>query len=416
MLTSPRLGLAYVAPQQAQKHVTVNESFRRLDALAQLAVTSASLSAEPLSPAEGEAYILPANHSGAAWGGFADGAIAAFQDGAWIEIAPAEGWRAWVADADQFVVFDGTAWIEISGGEAKAKFGVNTAPDPTNRLAVKSDAVLFSHDDVTPGSGDARIKVNKAASGATASHLFQSGFSGRAEFGLTGDDHFHIKVSPDGSTWKEPMVIAKETGFIGVNGASPALPLSISSAGVSAGSGPLMIEGEGNAERITIHSVGPNATPQFQGRAATGTLAAPAATSAGMRLFGLGGGGHDGANFVTSMAALIEMNADAAWTSTSHPTRISFRTTPSGSVASAGGTERMRITPAGYVGIGLTAPAVKLDIDGPVRVKSYAKAALPAASAGAGQIIFVSDEAGGAVLAFSDGTNWRRTTDRAVVS
>lgn len=34
----------------------------------------------------------------------------------------------------------------------------------------------------------------------------------------------------------------------------------------------------------------------------------------------------------------------------------------------------------------------------------------------AGRWVFVSDEAGGAVPAFSDGTNWRRVTDRAVVS
>jgi hypothetical protein len=30
--------------------------------------------------------------------------------------------------------------------------------------------------------------------------------------------------------------------------------------------------------------------------------------------------------------------------------------------------------------------------------------------------IFVTDETGGAVPAFTDGTNWRRCTDRAVVS
>lgn len=50
-----------------------------------------------------------------------------------------------------------------------------------------------------------------------------------------------------------------------------------------------------------------------------------------------------------------------------------------------------------------------------VTAESYTVATLPAATT-AGQIIFVSDEAGGAVIAFSDGTNWRRVTDRAVVS
>ncbi len=46
---------------------------------------------------------------------------------------------------------------------------------------------------------------------------------------------------------------------------------------------------------------------------------------------------------------------------------------------------------------------------------SYAKASLPSATT-AGRIIYVTNETGGAVLAFSDGTNWRRVTDRAIVS
>lgn len=45
---------------------------------------------------------------------------------------------------------------------------------------------------------------------------------------------------------------------------------------------------------------------------------------------------------------------------------------------------------------------------------SFTVAALPAVTVA--RMIYVSDEAGGAVPAFSDGTNWRRVTDRAVVS
>ncbi|MFQ5444503.1 MAG: hypothetical protein ACE5EK_07795 [Nitrospinales bacterium] len=40
----------------------------------------------------------------------------------------------------------------------------------------------------------------------------------------------------------------------------------------------------------------------------------------------------------------------------------------------------------------------------------------PVPPAGSPALIYVSDETGGAVPAFSDGTNWRRITDRAVVS
>ena len=62
--------------------------------------------------------------------------------------------------------------------------------------------------------------------------------------------------------------------------------------------------------------------------------------------------------------------------------------------------------------------------EGPLLIQGYDKAALPTASdwgdITAGQsftgLIFVSDDVGGAVLAFSDGTSWRRVTDRAVIA
>jgi hypothetical protein len=50
-----------------------------------------------------------------------------------------------------------------------------------------------------------------------------------------------------------------------------------------------------------------------------------------------------------------------------------------------------------------------------IKPGSYTVATLPTAT-GAGAIIYVSDEAGGATIAFSDNTNWRRVSDRAIVS
>lgn len=52
----------------------------------------------------------------------------------------------------------------------------------------------------------------------------------------------------------------------------------------------------------------------------------------------------------------------------------------------------------------------------PVLLREYTVAGVPTASLYEGGIIYVSDETGGATLAFSDGTNWRRVQDRAVVS
>jgi hypothetical protein len=47
---------------------------------------------------------------------------------------------------------------------------------------------------------------------------------------------------------------------------------------------------------------------------------------------------------------------------------------------------------------------------------SYTVATLPSASVNARCWIWVSNETGGATAAISDGTNWRRMTDRAIVS
>jgi hypothetical protein len=53
-------------------------------------------------------------------------------------------------------------------------------------------------------------------------------------------------------------------------------------------------------------------------------------------------------------------------------------------------------------------------IEGDLRTPTLAAANLPAD--GTRTLAIVSDEAGGAVLAFYDGADWRRVTDRAVVS
>lgn len=52
-----------------------------------------------------------------------------------------------------------------------------------------------------------------------------------------------------------------------------------------------------------------------------------------------------------------------------------------------------------------------------LKAASYTVSGAPsAATAGEGAIIYLSNESGGKVLAFSDGTAWRRVTDRAVIS
>ena len=216
--TTPKLHLPLIAAQQAQKHVTHNEALTTLDALVQASVKDRDLNAPPASPVEGDIYIVAASASGD-WAGH-EGELAEFRNGGWVFHAPREGWRVWVEDEDKLLAFDAAAWVNVTGGVQSlnpadgGKVGINTTADATNRLAVKSDAVLFSHDDVTPGNGSVQFKINKAAQDKTASLLFQDDWSGRAEVGLIGNDDFTFKVSADGATWHVGIVIDGGSGAV----------------------------------------------------------------------------------------------------------------------------------------------------------------------------------------------------------
>lgn len=63
-----------------------------------------------------------------------------------------------------------------------------------------------------------------------------------------------------------------------------------------------------------------------------------------------------------------------------------------------------------------TVPAGSIFATSMMRPGSFTVATVPSASGNAGAMIYVSNESGGATIAFSDGTNWRRVHDRQIVS
>ena len=199
-----RLDLPYILPSQAQKHVTYNEAIRRLDALTQIGCMDRNRTTPPASPLAGDSHLIgtPASSD---WTG-KEGQIATFQDGAWAYFVPHSGWLAYIASEYLLLAHDGTAW-RVAAPESLAMLGINTSADGTNRLSVSSDASLFSH----AGHGH-QLKLNKANPGETASLLLQTGWSGRAEIGLAGDDAFRVKVSADGSSWHSGLIIDGATG------------------------------------------------------------------------------------------------------------------------------------------------------------------------------------------------------------
>ena len=217
---SAKLNLPYVLPNQAQKHLTVNESLSALDALVQLSVISLTETAPPEAPQEGDRYIVGAEASGD-WAG-ADGMIVSYQRGAWQRYTPQVGWQAWVEASDSFVVFNGAAWVSPSQREPISELGINATADTYNRLALRAPASLFDHE----GAGH-QLKINKADEGETASVVFQSGYSGRAELGLNGNDNLSLNVSADGGSFQNAVTVRGDTGYVGIGTNWPTAALHV---------------------------------------------------------------------------------------------------------------------------------------------------------------------------------------------
>lgn len=227
MANTPNLGLPILSASQASKHVTMNQSLRKLDALVTpfVKIKDRDLATPPGSPADGDRYIVATSPTGA-WSGNA-GKIAYYDTNGWVFYTPLEGWLFYIDDEDTFLEYTGSTYVGHPQVQQNlSKVGVNTTADATNKLAVASSAILFTN----VGNG-IQVKVNKNASGDTGSFLFQTGFSGRAEIGCIGDDNFQFKVSPDGSTFYSALNLNTSHGRISF----PSVVGSLAAAGTTQG-------------------------------------------------------------------------------------------------------------------------------------------------------------------------------------
>jgi uncharacterized protein DUF2793 len=195
--TSHLLGLPYLQPSQAQKHVTHNEALQQLDAVVQLSVDELSVTTPPETPTAGDRYLVGETATGV-WASH-DTEVAVYTESGWQFYPPAPGWVVYLRNTAGFAAFDGTEWVVLSAPDS-AMLGINATADAQTRLAVAATGALFTHD-----GSDHRLKINKNGVGDTASLLFQTDFNGRAEMGLAGEDAFSVKVSADGVNWVTAM-------------------------------------------------------------------------------------------------------------------------------------------------------------------------------------------------------------------
>lgn len=237
MADTTRLVLPLLAASQAQKHVTMNEALKLLDAIIQAGVIDKDLTAPPGSPVEGDIYIVGASATGA-WATH-DNNLAIYQSGAWVFIIPLDGWIAWVNDEDTLYVFNSGSWqplllrtigpvrqlaVDPGNVEANSSFDVTidggsqlfrvnqygvgvggASADASNQLAVLGTAALFN------STGSFSFKFNKNLAANDSALSFQTGFTAYALAGLLGNNNFTIKV---GSGLVTALVVNQATAAV----------------------------------------------------------------------------------------------------------------------------------------------------------------------------------------------------------
>ncbi|HEX3486129.1 MAG TPA: DUF2793 domain-containing protein [Micropepsaceae bacterium] len=205
MSDSTNLQLPYLDGAQAQKHVTVNEGLRRLDALVLLAVEDKDLTAPPGSPADGSRYIPKATATGV-WSG-KENYVAHYVDGAWEFYPPREGFIAYMRDEDQLYVHDGSAWVTLEhalDGDLKTIADLSPANDDivqrksgawTNRTMAQLAADLAASFTTLAVTGPVRV------GSSTVSGLPSANPAGQVLY-VSNESGGAVIAFSDGTNWR----------------------------------------------------------------------------------------------------------------------------------------------------------------------------------------------------------------------
>lgn len=210
--TAPNLGTKYgYSTGESGWGGGYNTNMLRFDTVTQLSVLSASTTAPPGTPADGDRYIVGASAAGA-WTSH-DGEVALWlaDDSAW-HFYPAEaGWRAWVADVERFVVWDGSRWAPERGAERQRIVAVGgptnlTFDDHNGCVLVLGTGASLAVDWADVGSGFRCTVLNRtgAALTPTVSNFTAGTITNAAGHTKLGSDGMVdlLAFSPDGGTTK----------------------------------------------------------------------------------------------------------------------------------------------------------------------------------------------------------------------
>lgn len=244
MEETANLKLPLLIQSQANKELVHNEALIIIDALLNNCVKSKNITEPPETLVNGDLFIIGSSPTG----DFADYAnYLAFYFEGWHFIEPKAGLTLFISTESKIYTYTGTSWVATGGSgviteptlpsdfnlsspsdneiikydgttlkwinsnilQNLNKLGIGTSADDNNKLAVSSPYVLLNN-----AGNSCQLKINKNGSGDSSSLLFQSNWTGYAEFGLVGDNEFALKVSSDGSNWFEVFKCDGATGRI----------------------------------------------------------------------------------------------------------------------------------------------------------------------------------------------------------
>ena len=160
-----RLDFPLIEENQNLARITHNTAMTQLDGFVHLTVLDRDLSTPPGSPSDGDCYIVKATGTGA-WAGH-DGDVALYYSG-WTFKTPFEGMRAWIADENKFMVYDGASWSEVGAGGTSHELLSTTHTDTVSASFQEGDML------VVVDQGSAVYKLQRFAHPGTACKFFHS--------------------------------------------------------------------------------------------------------------------------------------------------------------------------------------------------------------------------------------------------
>ena len=194
---TPLLGMDYLMPEQAQKHVTINDALRRLDGLVQLSVIDRSRTAPPSDPQNGDRYLIAANATGA-WQRH-DAKLALYEDTGWAFIAPQAGWSLWDAADEVLLVFDGTDWKPLAA---------DTTPATPTTIEIVSTSFFETQEAVFDlASEDGVLQI--------PSHITLLGVTARVLDKITGPSNWKLGTDVADARFGHGLLTAKGAEIIG---------------------------------------------------------------------------------------------------------------------------------------------------------------------------------------------------------